>query len=80
MNDGYLKLLQIARNNKTQPAIKLSPPNGVIAPNHFIPEIAIIYKLPENKIIPTVNKIADQFNKFEGNEMERTPIKSNPSA
>ncbi|GAB1450584.1 hypothetical protein MASR2M47_06400 [Draconibacterium sp.] len=66
--------------SKTQPAIKLSPPSGVIAPNHFIPIIDKTYKLPENKIIPTDNRIADQFNKLEGYEMERTPIDSNPSA
>ena len=46
----------IATNRNTQPAIKLSPPNGVMAPSHLIPVIANTYKLPENKIIPAVKK------------------------
>lgn len=57
----FYAFFQTATNSKIQPAIKLKPPSGVIAPSHFIPVIANTYKLPENKMIPALRKIADHF-------------------
>ena len=57
----YLKCFRTAIKNMIQPAIKLRPPMGVIAPKTLMPEIASAYKLPENKIMPAESKIADHF-------------------
>lgn len=51
-----------------------------MAPSHFIPVTAKTYKLPENKIMPAVNRTADQFNKPEGIFNESSPTANNPNA
>lgn len=74
------KFLKTDIKNSSQPAIKQMPPSGVIAPIHLIPDIARIYKLPENSTIPANRKRADQFSKLVGIETESTPISSKPNA
>ena len=50
----------------THPIIKSTPPIGVIIPSDFIPVIARIYKLPENRIIPNKNDQPDIDNEISG--------------
>lgn len=46
------KIYFIFIKNSSHPKIRKRPPIGVIAPNHFIPVIERIYRLPEKIIIP----------------------------
>ena len=76
----YYHFLNKDTKSNTHPAIKPRPPRGVTAPSHFIPVIAKIYRLPENKTIPTDSKMADHLSNFEGKEIAITPISISPSA
>ena len=80
MNYSKKKFFHILTKSKIHPAIKLNPPNGVIAPNALIPVIASKYKLPENKIIPVERRIAGHLNDTEGMETASTPNSNNPKA
>jgi len=48
----------MAIQNDSQPAIKHTPPIGVMIPNFVIPVNPIKYRLPLNRIIPAAKRIA----------------------
>ncbi len=45
-------MVNISHNH---PRRKATPPMGVMAPSHFIPVVAMTYRLPEKRMIPTKN-------------------------
>lgn len=49
-----------------QPANKKTPPTGATAPNHFKELKLIMYKLPQNIIVPSKIKKGEQLNNLLG--------------
>jgi len=60
---NYLFHTPMAR--EIHPATNNNPPIGVIAPMAFMPDNAIKYKLPENRIMPIPKNMADLLTHFE---------------
>ena len=76
----------IPANRQSQPAMKVKPPSGVMAPIQSYPgnTAALIkvsaYKEMQNKIIPTTKSLPDHIINLFGNSLYKIPDANNANA